>query len=216
MKYKRKITTRERWALAVLPTVAIAGIYFFSVMPASTADLDKARKRLLAASGPAPRLAPTVSTAKTTVADLKRRITDDLTQIPQLQQKLAFLHQTQLDEEGGDAAGVIQRVEESFARGLNPPVTPLISEPIVDSSAKGPQALVSALVVDSASDIGDGRQGPRVWHYVFDDTAERLQRAVQNMIEDKDNSTVVPLSMNFVYNPENGGQTRLLELWLLY
>jgi hypothetical protein len=28
--------------------------------------------------------------------------------------------------------------------------------------------------------------------------------------------SVVPLTMNLVYNPENNGQTRLLELWLLY
>ena len=210
MKYQRKVTTRERWVLAALPTVAIAGIYLFGVYPGSQADLDKARQRLDAASGPAPHPVATVSSSKSVVADLKRQIAEREAQIPLLQQHLASVQETQMAEEG-DAAVVIKRVEDACERDN---VTPLISEPIVDSASAAPAALVSALVVDSSSDIGDGRKGPRVWHYIFDDTTDRLQKAVKDMTSD--NPTVVPLSMNLVYNPNNSGATRLLELWLLY
>ncbi|MGA3066881.1 MAG: hypothetical protein ABSF29_08555 [Tepidisphaeraceae bacterium] len=210
MKYKRKITGRERWVLTVLPTVAILGIYLFWIYPGYSADLDKARQRLQAASGPAPRIVAPPSSAKAEVADLKRQITDRQTQIPRVRQRLASIHETQLKEEG-DAARVIQKVEEACA---GDGVTPLISEPIMDSASKGPDALISAMVLDSSSDIGDSRKGLRVWHYIFDDSIDKLQKAVQDMTTD--NPTVVPLSLNLVYNPKNSGQTRLLELWLLY
>jgi len=210
VKYRRKITARERWVLAFLPTVAISGIYLYGIYPGYAADLATAQQHLAAASGPPPKVAPAPSAAKTKVADLKKKIADDQIEIPKIQAHLDSLRQAQLGEQA-DAAGVIQSVESDFAADQ---VTPLLSEPIIDSASKGPDALLSALVADTTSDIGDGRQGPRVWHYIFDDTTQNLQKAVNDMTAS--NPTVVPLSMNLVYNPENSGATRLLELWLLY
>jgi hypothetical protein len=213
MKSKRKISPREAWVLALLPSIAIIGIYLFGIVDGLTANFEKQQKRLVASTSATP-VAPgssTLAKAKAAREAVKHEIEDRQTQLAQLEAKTAALPRP-----GGDrheSASVIERVETIFRRNG---ITPVTSEPADDGApaANAPTALLDVLSPKLTADQANARREARVWHCIFDDKTPRFQRALADLT--RETPTVLPLSLNLVYNPANFGETRLLELWLLY
>ena len=213
MKKKLKFTGREKWLLALGPAVLVIGVYLLFFLSTLTAEVDKQRQRMVAAAGPLPPPAtkPSVVTARKALDDTKKGITDRETHIAQLEARLAAP-----SHEAGDAldaARVIEQIGAVFARNG---ITPLVSEPAGESQARNqpPAALVALLAGEPSVETSGGQKSERVWHCIFDDQLPKFSRALNEM---KDSAPgVIPLSMNLVYNPDNDGETRLLELWLAY
>lgn len=213
MKNKRKISPREAWVLALLPSVAIIGIYLYGVVDGLTAGLEKQQKRVVATTSAAPVVAgsSTLARAKATRDAVKHDIADRETQIAHLDSQIAALPKPGADRH--QSASVIERVETIFARNG---ITPVTSEPADEGAAatNAPAALLDVLSPKSTTEQPGGRREARVWHCIFDDRTPRFQRALAELT--RETPTVLPLSLNLVYNPANFGETRLLELWLLY
>ena len=229
-----KISARERWMVAALPALLIFGAYYLKFMGDVTAELEKQQNRVLLADKPLPPVAPsqTLGAAKKALDEAKQAVTGHETHIEQLEAKIAALKNGGSDAapaasaaaaDERDAARLIERVEAVFARnGL----TPLVSEGNDnDADARGPVALMSMLTGAPSIASGTGLAGSfrvnpsnpnsaRVWHFIFDDKTPRFARAIKDL--GRDAPMVVPLSLNFAYNPANDGVTRLLELWILY
>ena len=214
MKLNRKISARERWILAVAPAAIILAVYLFGFVDGLSAELAKAEKRADAAMAPAPpSLGPSsLEKVKMTRDAAKRDLKERQDQIAQLEAKIASLPKTGADYR--PSASVIEQVESVFSHNGLMPIT---SESADDgeTALNVPTAILDVLApkINPNEPAGGHRQG-RVWHYIFDSKTPRFQSAVKELVEKV--PSVVPLSMNLVYNPGNLGETRLLELWLLY
>ena len=213
MKTPLKISDRERWIIAVGPALLLVGAYFTFYSDNLTAELDKVNKRAAAAAIPLPAAAPsaTLAKAKSTLEAIKNEIADNEGRVAALEVRSRATPKTVsafIDDR--DPAHIIEEVEAVFARNG---ITPLVSEGANEGASAGqvPGALVSALTpkLDNAS-----KAPPRVWHCIFDDVTPRFDKAFKELAEKA--PAIVPLSMNYVYNPDNDGETRLLELWLVY
>ena len=215
MKLNLKITGRERWALALAPAVAIVGIYLFGFHDSLSAELVKQQKRVQTAQTPLPPPPPsaTLAKAKSALEDAKREIAEKGKHVAELQESIATATQaTATANDESAPARIIENVEAVFSRNG---ITPLISEP-ADGSVTGnqPPATLVALLAPKMEGDPAGSPDSRIWHCVFDGPTAKFERAVKELAVEA--PTVVPLSLNLVYNPENDGETRLLELWLVY
>ncbi|MGA2497930.1 MAG: hypothetical protein ABSH20_09320 [Tepidisphaeraceae bacterium] len=228
MKMNYRVSTREKWILAFSPAVLMAGVYVFMIVGGLTEELGKQQKRAQAATVPLAPPAPsaTLAEARKKLADIKRdiaeretRIASAETRINELESQIeavsrsSIVPNVNLTEDQTEAARVIERVESIFARNK---INPRVSESATDGkgNVRAPLALVEALFPKSNLELGGRQRVPRVWHCVFSDVTPRFERALKEVLLEA--PTVVPLSMNLVYNPEDDGETRLLELWLLY
>jgi len=212
LKFKFKTSHRERWLLALAPAVAIGAIYLYGYEGKLAADLTAAKKRLAAAETPLAPPGPSQALvkAKASLEDAKHALADEQAKVDQLQARLADLSTGTGDSTDPDgAAHTMGRVEAVFARNG---ITPLVSENAGNAASGAPAALLA--VLSPKPQAGGVNRTPRVWHYVFDDLTVHFQHALADLTRDVPG--VVPLSLNFVYNPKNDGQTRELELWLLY
>lgn len=213
MKNKVKISGRERWVLAFAPTVLILAAYFFGIQPDLVANLDKEQKRIDAASTPvqAPTASSTLAKAKMARDAAQRDIADRETKIAQLEVQIASFKKVGVDE--GEQARVIEQVEAAFFRNG---ITSVTSEQADhgDAAVNAPAVLLDVLAPRAGKDPAGARREGRVWHFIFDDHTPRFQHAMKDLAEQA--PSVVPLSFNLVYNPANQGESRLLELWLLY
>jgi hypothetical protein len=214
MKLNYKISGRERWVIAFAPTVLIVGTYLMGYVDSLSAALEKAQKRATAAMAPLPPPTPsaTLLQARTARDAAKKDIATRQAHIDQLEDQLATLSQnaaTLADDR--DAARVIERVEAIFARNG---ITPLISEAAGEggNTDRMPSALLAVLA--PKIDASGNQKGPRVWHCIFNDLTPNFERSLREVTNEI--PSVLPLSFNLVYNPANDGETRLLELWLLY
>lgn len=212
---KRPVSGRERWMIALAPAIAIGGIYFFFIAGGLQESLENQRRRLEAAERPAAAAGPSTSfvQAKAALQQLKSDIAGREGKVNDLAVQLASARNARNTTAADDEpARVIERIETTFARNG---VTPIISETQGHASTGNPRIIPLLNALDPRSTSGgDLDKDPRVWHYVFNDVTPRFQKALKEL--ESDAPTVVPLSMNLVYNPETRGQTRLLELWLLY
>jgi hypothetical protein len=209
MKTKFKVTNRERWVIAFAPSLLILGVYLFGMYDGITGALEKERKHLASVSGPMPKPgdSPALARAKADHDDVKKNIAERQDRIAELDSLLAAAKSTA--QEDRDAAQLIQRVESIFADNN---ITPLISEPADDADAASAAPVV---ILDTLAPKGPtGARDGRVWHCVFDDQPQHFEVALKHIQQELPG--VVPLSLNLVYNPTNFGETRLLELWLLY
>lgn len=213
MKSALNISARERWILALVPAVAIVAIYLFGFLNGLSAELSKAEKRADAALTPvtAPKGPTALDKARGARDAARRDVKDRQDQITQLDAQIAALPKNTIDYH--PSASLIEQVEGVFSHnGL----TPIVSESADDgaAAASAPAAILDLLAPrQNPTDPAAHRQG-RIWHYVFEDKTPRFQKAVKELVEKI--PSVIPVSMNLVYNPADLGQTRLLELWLLY
>ena len=215
---KLKFSARERWVLAALPAVLIFGGYFYGYVDRLTANVEDEQKRVDAAAVPLPPAPPPASLgqAKKSLEDAKHNLADRDAHIRELETRLAAQGRINLTSEDLDAVRVIQRVEAAFTRNG---VTPLISEAASESQSvnQAPAPLLAVLSAkgDSGAASAPKEQAlPRVWHCIFDNSTPNFHRALLDLSTVA--PSVVPLSMNLVYNPENSGESRLLEVWFLY
>lgn len=214
MKFNRKISTRERWVLTFAPTVALAAIYFYGFAGDFSASFEKEKKHLADVSArlPPPATPPALVKARAALDDTRRSIVDRQNTMNEVQAHIATLPKSVaaiLDDR--NRARVIERVESIFARNG---IIPMISESAGEGSAPE-QALLAVLSPKIDSDSSNGKPLPKVWHCIFDDTTPRFSRALAAVCREAP-PTVVPLTLNLVYNPGDNGQSRLLEFWLLY
>jgi hypothetical protein len=216
VKGKFKISARERWFVAFAPCVAIGGFYLLAMVGNLTTQLQTAQDRARVAFAPVQQdsVSPALTKAKAGYETVRRSIDDHNAAIAQMEQQLDATNKTiAAAANDNDAAEVIGRVEAIFARNG---IKPLISEAAdADRGTHGvPTALVDALSPKTEFDTEVGVKGRHVWHLIFDDQMQQFEQALQQVTQD--DSAVVPLSLNLVYNPQDDGQSRLLELWLLY
>lgn len=211
---KRKFSIRERWVLTFAPAVALGGLYMYCFAGDYSANLEKERKHLAQVSKPLPPPPPppALTKARADLAEAKRLVVERQNTINQVQAHIATLPKSIaaiLDDRG--RARAIEGIESIFARNG---ITPVISESAGEGDA-AEQALLAVLSPKLDQDGSNGKPLPKVWHYIFDDKTARYSRALAALCRDAPPS-VVPMTMNFVYNPDDDGQTRLLELWVLY
>lgn len=216
MKLKLKISNRERWMFALSPALLIGGIYVMGYMDGLTKDLKTAQDRLAAAQTPIapPGPSPTLAKAKTTLEETTRSISDHKAKIEKIEADINDLNiAATIVAEDHEPARIIERVEEVFARNG---ITPLVSETASEGNAasKVPSALLTILSPKTGGRGAPNGKSARVWHYIFDDETPHFANALRELTSDV--PSAVPLSLNFVYNPRNYGETRQLELWLLY
>jgi hypothetical protein len=206
---KFKFSNRERWLVTVAPTLAILAVYGFFVMDGLYAEAQKQQKRVAELARPVTAVAPSasVATSKKALEDAKKTLAERQTQVAQLETFVASTKGGVAASDDHDAVHVIEKVEAVFARNK---LTPLISEAVAD----GANTTSNALVAKLTGDIKTGHASGRVWHCIFDDVTPNFDRAFKELAREV--PAVVPLSLNLVYNPDNDGETRLLELWLLY
>jgi hypothetical protein len=214
MSAKWKPSSRERWVIALAPALVIGSYYFYSEAPDLAAQAAKQQKRVIAAQQPIPTPPPPPSLAKAqaTLDLLKQQLADKQEKIASLQDrqlKLAIAKQKAAAKR--DPAHLIEKMEAVFARNG---ITPLISEASAEGSTGNapPAPLMDVLAPPKTQD--EDSDPPRVWHYVFNDVTPRFQQSLDDLRQSL--PQVVPLSFNLVYNPQDSGQTRLLELWVLY
>jgi hypothetical protein len=209
MKAKIKITNRERWIIALAPSILIGTIYLYGFYGGLEAALEKQQKRVAAASIlPKPAgISPMLAKAKADQDEVNRNINDRQARLGELDAQIAAAQKDPSEDK--DAAQLIQRVEAIFAHSG---ITPLVSEPADegDAATNAPTAILDVLAPKTSSGHRDGR----IWHCVFDDHPAHFEAALKQV--EQDLPAVVPISMNLVYNPTNFGETHLLELWLLY
>ena len=219
MKPKQKITGRERWIMAVAPALLVIGVYVLFFVGDLYAELEKTQKRVAAANVPLSPAAPsaTLAKAKSAQADVKRSITEREARVAQLEATIATLPKNGIVvDDNTNPVHLIEQMEAVFARNG---ITPQISEATGGGAGESqtgnqaPAALVSILAPKIGADPNN-QKGGRVWHCIFNDLTPRFERALKEL--EQKVPAVVPLSLNLVYNPDNDGETRLLELWLLY
>jgi hypothetical protein len=209
---KVKITSRERWVVAVAPTLIILGVYFVYIVGGLNDELSKQQDRVAKATDvlktPAPTgPSPALVKAKGDLADKLRQIDDQNATLQKLgQQKETVAKQVAVKQNDRHAAAAIEQIQAIFAKNH---ITPALSEPADPQHV--PQDLVSALTPPQSA--GGGPSGPRIWHLVIDGQLSQFRSALDELVAE---TTAVPLSLNIVYNPDDDGQSRLLELWLLY
>lgn len=211
---KRKISTRERWVLSFAPAVALGALYVYCFAGDYSANLEKEKKHLVEVSKPLPPPPPppALTRARAALIDAKRAVTERQNTINQVQAHIATLPKSIaaiLDDRG--RARAIEGIESILARNG---ITPVISESAGEGDA-AEQALLAVLSPKIDQEGSNGKPLPKVWHYIFDDTPARFSGALTAVCRDAPPS-VVPLTLNFVYNPDDDGRTRLLELWILY
>jgi len=211
-----KVSNRERWILTFAPALLIAVVYVYGFAGNFPAELEIQQKRLRAASIPLPPSPPskTLLDARAALEQIKKDIADHEAHSAQMETEIAALTKNSATlAEAHAPARLIARVEDIFNRHA---MTPLVSEAIDADKAvdRQPTALLAALAPKSKPDSTSGRTGPHLWHYVFNDVPPHFAQALKEVTETV--PEVVPLSLNYVYNPDNDGETRLLELWLLY
>jgi len=216
MKFKLKISNRERWVFALSPALLIGGIYVMGYMDNLTKAVKTAQDRLTAAQAPIkpPGPSPTLVKAKATLEETKRSISDHQAKIEKLEGDLSDLANAgSFVADDHEPARIIERVEEVFA-GFG--ITPLVSETASEGNAasKVPSALLAVLTPKADGKGSADGKTTRIWHYIFDDETPHFASALRQLTDDV--PSAVPLSVNFVYNPRNYGETRQLELWLLY
>jgi hypothetical protein len=214
MKLKMKISGRERWVLTFAPTILILGVYLLLIEGGLADALAKEQHRAVVAqavlakpppTGPSPALLK----AKTDLADKSRQITEQSASIDRLHQQIdALTTQVAVKRNDRHAAAAIEQIQAIFAQNR---ITPARSEPA--DPQHEPQELVSVLAPKDTS-AGGAPSEPRVWHLVIDGQLIQFQKALDQLTREA--PTVVPLSLNIVYNPDDNGDSRLLELWLLY
>jgi hypothetical protein len=208
----QKISHRERWILAILPTLAILGLYCFFVVDGLNAELEKQQQRESALIAPIKPSSPSTSlaTAKRALEDARNKLAECEAQVAQLEAFVAAAPKSGTAwPNDRDAVHVIEKVETILARNN---LTPLVSEAVGDGAAGTANSLIAALT--AGNDPRSAHASARVWHYILDDVTPHFERALKELTREV--PAVVPLSMNLVYNPDNDGETRLLELWLLY
>lgn len=214
---KFKFSARERWVLTIQPAVLILGVYFFFYLDSLEANVEKQEMRVTAVSAPLAPPAPPASLgiAKKALADAKLSVEEHEARVAQLEGKLAAAMQknTAAGPVNRDPAQLIGQVEAVFARYG---ITLVVSESGGDSQSKNqaPATLVSLFAPKVESEPAGAHQESRIWHFVFDNQTVNFDRALNDLI--KSIPAVEPLSMNFAYNPDNNGESRLLELWLVY
>jgi len=192
----------------------IGSYYFYFEAPDLAHQADVQQHRVDAALQPIPKPPPPPSLAKAqaTLDQLKKTQSDKQEQIAKLEDRqLRLAIAKQRMAQNRDPAHLIEAMEAVFAKnGL----TPLISEASGEGSTGNapPPPLLDVLAPPKTQD--EDSEPPRVWHYVFDDVTPRFQQALADLLQSQ--PQVVPLSFNLVYNPQDSGQTRLLELWVLY
>jgi hypothetical protein len=216
MKRPLKISMRERRMLAFAPAVLIGGIYLLWIEGSLATELQKQQSRAAAAFAPAQQSSqsPALAKAKKDYANVCSGIDQRTVEIAQLQKRADDVENSIYDNSGGgDAAQLIGSVERVFAlQGIKPVIS---EEADYGNGARNvPQSLVDKLYVKTEFDNRNSLRRPHLWHLIFDDQIENFEIALQNVTEQI--PSVVPLSMNLVYNPEDDGQSRLLELWILY
>lgn len=211
---KRKFSVRERWVLTFAPAVTLVTLYIYCFAGDYSANFEKEKKHLADVSKPLPPPPPppALTRARTALSDAKRSVADRQNAINQVQAHIAMLPKSIaaiLDDRG--RARTIEGIESIFARNG---ITPVISESAGEGDA-AEQALLAVLSPKLDQETSNGKPLPKVWHYIFADTTPRFSRALAGVCRDAPPS-VVPLTLNYVYNPDDDGQTRLLELWILY
>jgi hypothetical protein len=213
MKIKMKITARERWVLTLAPAFLILGAYGVYIQGGLSDALVKEQARVAKAAAvlatPAPTgPSPTLIKAQGDLADKTRQIAGQNATLEKLQQqKDSLAKQVAVKQNDRHAAAAIEQIQAIFAKNG---ITPALSEP---ANGQGvPQDLVSALAPPDAAP-GGVPGGPRIWHLVIDGQLPQFQKALGELVAE---TQTVPLSLNIVYNPDDDGQSRLLELWLLY
>lgn len=211
---KRKFSIRERWVLTFAPAVALGAFYLYGFAGDYAANLEKERKHLAEVSKPLPPppTPPVLTKARAALIEVKHSVGERQATINQVQAHIATMPKSiaaMLDDRG--RAQTIQSIESILARSG---ITPVVSELAGEGDA-AEQALLSVLSPKLEQDGSGGKPLPKVWHYIFADTTPHFSRALDVVCRDAP-SSVVPLTMNFVYNPDDDGQTRLLELWILY
>jgi len=214
MKLKMKFSGREGWVLTFAPTILILGVYLLLIKGGLTDALVKEQNRVAMAqatldkpapSGPSPALIK----AKSDRADRNRQIAEQSATIDRLHQQIdALTTQVAVKRNDRRAAAAIEQIQAIFAQNG---ITPARSEPADMQHA--PQELISVLQPPDTS-AGGAPSGPRVWHLIIDGQLAQFQKALDQLTREA--PTVVPLSLNIVYNRDDDGQSRLLELWLLY
>jgi hypothetical protein len=214
MKPKRKMSTRERWVLSIAPTAAILGIYLYGFAGDLNAGLDKENQHLATVSAPLPPPAvpPALLRARAVLDETRRSVDERQVTLDQLETQVASLPKNvaaMIDDRY--RAQEIEHVEAVFAHHG---ITPVVSEADVEVDS-GDQALLAVLAPKLEADTPGAKPLPQVWHCIFDDSTPHFQQALAELSKD-DAGSLVPLTLNLVYNPANNGQTRLLELWLLY
>ena len=214
MSRKWKPSSREKWVMALAPALAIGSWYFYFEAPDLDAQAVKQQQRVEAANQPlpAPPPPPSLAKAQATLDQLKKDQADK-------QDKIAALQDRQLElaiakakaAAKRDPAHLIEKMESVFAKDG---ITPLISEASGEGTTGNspPAPLLDVLAPPKTNE--DDSDPPRVWHYVFDDVTPHFQQALNDLSDNL--PQVIPLSFNLVYNPQDSGQTRLLELWVLY
>jgi len=214
MKWNIKISGRERWLLAFAPSVAIVAIYLYGFSDNLAGELARQEKRIAAAKVPLPPPPPAaaLTKAKANLEETNKGIADKEHHIASLRDAIAAAAKTaSSDQEDSAPARVIEKVEAVFARNG---ITPIVSEPASQNpSGNQPPAALVALLAPKPGDAAI-HADPRVWHCIFEGSTSRFERAVKALREET--PKVVPLSLNLVYNPADDGETRLLELWLVY
>lgn len=216
MKLKFKTSNRERWILALAPAFVIGTFYLYGYEARLSAELVAANKRLAAAQAPLASSGPSAAlvNAKASLESAKSALSDEQVKVDQLNSRLAKLVSVENGANDSNAAArVIGRIESVFARNG---ITPLISESAAEGTAgaRMPGAIVAILSPKAGAGTTTEHKAVRIWHYVFDDLTVHFQKALADLTRDVPG--VVPLSLNFVYNPRNNGETRELELWILY
>ena len=89
---KRKISVRERWAVAFAPSVIIGGVYLLLIVGDSTAKLEAEQKRAVTAARPATASSSTTaSTGKKTLDDINRQLAQHERRIDEWKGRLAVL-----------------------------------------------------------------------------------------------------------------------------
>lgn len=215
MKLKFRMTARERWVLTFAPALAIIGLYFFYFSDSVNAELERQKQREAAAHIPLPPPTPSagLTAAKKALEDLKRDIADRDARIAKYETQILALPKNGDGSIGGNApAYLIEHVETIFERRK---ILPLVSEPATSQNAgnQAPAALVG-LLTGKEGEQDNAQKGPRIWHFIFSDQIPRFELALKDLTAQLPG--VLPLSVNLVYNPDNDGETRLLELWLTY
>jgi hypothetical protein len=199
--------------LTLAPAFLILGAYGVYIQGGLSDALVKEQARVAKAAAvlatPAPTgPSPTLIKAQGDLADKTRQIAGQNATLEKLQQqKDSLAKQVAVKQNDRHAAAAIEQIQAIFAKNG---ITPALSEP---ANGQGvPQDLVSALAPPDAAP-GGVPGGPRIWHLVIDGQLPQFQKALGELVAE---TQTVPLSLNIVYNPDDDGQSRLLELWLLY
>jgi hypothetical protein len=231
---KPGLSARDRWLISLLPATLVAGGYYAVFQGGLDEALSRETDRLAAArSAPPPKadgLPPSLTKARAALVKSRADAAAREAAVAQLRADVARFRATAetataTARGSDDGAAVIEKVETIFARHGLFPLTGGDAAEAGEGGLRGVAPILGALQPRNAVESALNAEGvspataavpvaSRVWRLVFDGPQGRFRDALRDLVAEV--PSAVPLAVNLVYNPDTDGQSRLLELWLLY